>query len=128
MNEGINTCPHDMVVMLMIGIQRSAKNPIVENGVLDYFKEAGYNSDDDYIFNEYGKVGYLIMPDPVNYIVFREEENHVGVFTEVVIPFLRTLTEFDTITVKEHEDDDDFVFIGNASEFISFWDEMGEEE
>ena len=128
MNEGINTCYHDMVFMWMIGIQRSAKNPIVENGVLDYFQEAGYNCDDDYIFNEGGKVGYLIMPDPVNYIVFREEENHVGIFTQVVIPFLRTLTEFDTITVKEDEDDADFVFIGNASEFISFWDEMGEEE
>jgi hypothetical protein len=114
--------------MLMIGIQRSAKNLIAEKDILDYFTKTGYKCDDDYISNERGNVGYLIMPDPVNYIVFREEENHVAVFTEVVIPFIRTLTEFDTITVKENEDDTDFIFIGNASEFIIFWDEMGEEE
>jgi len=65
--------------------------------------------------------------DEVNYIVFREE-NNVGVFTHSVINYIRTLTEFDTVTVKEDEDDDDFIFIGNASEFITFWDEMGDEE
>ncbi len=128
MNEGINTCSPNIPLMLMIGIQRSAKNPIDESEILGYFRNIGYTCDDDFISNENGNVGYLIMPDPVNYIVFREEENHVAVFTQVVIPFIRTLTEFDTITVKENEDDADFVFIGNASEFITFWDEMGEEE
>ncbi len=111
--------------MLMIGIQRSEKYPTKESEILSYFESIGYSHDDDFIFNDSGKVGYLIMDD-VNYIVFREEEN-VGVFTHSVITYIRTLTEFDTITVKENEDDADFIFIGNAAEFIVYWDEMGEE-
>ena len=112
--------------MLMIGIQRSDKYPAKESEILSYFESIGYSHDDDFIFNEYGKMGYLIV-DEINYIVFREEDS-VGVFTHSAITFIRTLTEFDTITIKENEDDEDFVFIGNASEFISYWDEMGEEE
>ena len=91
-----------------------------------HFEKIGYDHDDDYISNEHGKIGYLIMEE-VNYIVFREE-NNVGVFTHSVINYIRTLTEFDTVTVKEDEDDADFIFIGNASEFITFWDEMGDGE
>ena len=34
----------------------------------------------------------------------------------------------DTITVKENEDDAEFIFVGSATEFIEFWDSMGEEE
>jgi len=112
--------------MLMIGIQRSGKNPVSEGEVLTYFEQQGYSHNEDYIFNKEGKVGYLIMSDPLNYLVFREEDN-VGVFTSSIISFIRTLNEFDTITVKEDEDDLDFVFVGSASEFISFWDEMGDE-
>tara|TARA_Y100000310_G_scaffold174211_1_gene174299 strand:- start:27 stop:407 length:381 start_codon:yes stop_codon:yes gene_type:complete len=115
-----------VVVMLMIGIQRSDKNPTDEIEILSYFENIGYTHDDDYISNEHGKIGYLIM-EAINYVVFREE-NSVGVFTHSVINYIRTLTEFDTVTVKEDEDDDDFIFIGNASEFITFWDEMGDEE
>ena len=112
--------------MLMIGIQRSDKFPTNESEILSYFESVGYSHDDDFIFNEYGKTGYLIM-DEVNYTIFREEDS-VGVFTDSVITYIRTLTEFDTVTIKENEDDDDFVFIGNAAEFISYWDEMGEGE
>jgi|TARA_R110000751_G_scaffold221084_1_gene323661 hypothetical protein len=111
----------------MIGIQRSHKHPAKESEILSYFESVGYSYDDDFIFNEIGKVGYLIMDD-VNYIVFREEEENVGVFTNSIITYIRTLTEFDTITVKENEDDADFIFIGTASEFIVYWDEMGEGE
>ena len=110
----------------MIGIQRSEKENTVESEILDYFGKIGYSHDDDYIFNSNGKISYLIMDD-ANYIIFREE-GHVGVFTDSVIKYIRTLTEFDTITIKENEDDEDFIFIGNAAEFISYWDEMGEEE
>jgi hypothetical protein len=112
--------------MLMIGIQRSESGKTVESEILTYFGKIGYSYDDDYIFNDAGKISYLIMDD-ANYIIFREE-NHVGVFTDSVIKYIRTLSEFDTITVKENEDDEDFVFIGNAAEFISYWDDMGEEE
>ena len=112
--------------MLMIGIQQSKDNPANESKILSYFESIGYNHDDDYIFNEQGKMGYLIM-DNVNYIVFREEDN-VGIFTNSSLSYIRTLTEFDTITVKENEDDAEFIFVGTASEFVTYWDEMGEEE
>ena len=115
-----------VLFMLMIGIQRSDKHPTHEAEILSYFEKIGYDHDDDYISNEHGKIGYLIMEE-VNYIVFREE-NNVGVFTHSVINYIRTLTEFDTVTVKEDEDDADFIFIGNASEFITFCDEMGDGE
>ena len=113
--------------MLMIGIQRTDNQPTDETQVLNYFDSIGYSHDDDFIFNVEGKIGYLILPSPMNYIVFREE-NHVGVFTDTVIKYIRTLNEFDTITVKENEDDEDFIFVGNAHEFITYWDEMGAEE
>lgn len=112
--------------MLMIGIQQSEDNPANESKILSYFESIGYNHDDDYIFNEQGKMGYLIM-DNVNYIVFREEDN-VSIFTNSSLSYIRTLTEFDTITVKENEDDAEFIFVGTASEFVTYWDEMGEEE
>tara|TARA_R110001599_G_scaffold352461_1_gene587387 strand:+ start:1114 stop:1446 length:333 start_codon:yes stop_codon:yes gene_type:complete len=110
----------------MIGIQQSKERPTDEGNILSYFTSIGYEYDDDYIFNSKGKVGYLIM-DEVNYMVFREEDD-VGVFTHSVISFIRTLSEFDTVTVKENEEDSDFIFVGTASEFIAYWDEMGEEE
>jgi hypothetical protein len=112
--------------MLMIGIQQSKDNPANESKILSYFESIGYKYDDDFIFSEEGKMGYLIM-DKVNYIVFREEDN-VGIFTNSVLSFIRTLTEFDTITVKENEDDAEFIFVGTATEFVAYWDEMGEEE
>ena len=52
----------------------------------------------------------------------------MGLFTEHIIEYIRTLTEFDTITVKEDAEDTDFVFLGNAIEFLTYWDEMGEEQ
>ena len=106
----------------MIGIQRTDKEQADEREVLSYFESIGYSHDDDFIFNDIGKVGYLIMPSPMNYVVFREE-NNVGVFTDSVIKYIRTLTEYDTITVKENEDDEDFVFVGNANEFITYSEE-----
>ena len=113
--------------MLMIGIQRSDTHAVDESEILKFFENLGYSVDENYIFNTDGKVSYLIMSSPINYIVFHEETN-VRVFTHSVITYIRTLTEFDTITVKENEDDEDFIFIGNAAEFIAYWDTMGEEE
>lgn len=126
LTKGINTCLDNLFLMLMIGIQRSEKYPTKELEILSYFESIGYSHDDDFIFNDSGKVGYLIMDD-ANYSVFREEDN-VSIFTHSIITYIRTLTEFDTITVKENEDDADFIFIGNAAEFIVYWDEMGVEE
>lgn len=113
--------------MLMIGIQRSDNHVVNESEILEFFETIGYSVDDNFIFNENGKMSYLIMSPPINYVVFHEETN-VSVFTHSVITYIRTLTEFDTITVKENEDDEDFIFIGNAVEFIAYWDRIGEEE
>ena len=72
------------------------------------------------------KFGYTIF-EKMDYIVFREE-NNIDFFTTHVIKYIRTLVDTDTITVKENEDDSDFIFVGSAPEFIEFWDSMGEEE
>lgn len=111
---------------LMIGIQRPTDAIEKENDVLSFFD--GLFFTDDYIEDNTTdeKFGYSIF-EKMDYIVFHEE-NSIDFFTTHVINYIRTLKDTDTITVKENEDDADFVFIGSATEFIEFWDGMGEEE
>ena len=111
---------------LMIGIQRPTDAIEKENDVLSFFN--GLFFTDDYIEDNTTdeKFGYSIF-EKMDYIVFHEE-NSIDFFTTHVIKYIRTLKDTDTITVKENDDDADFVFIGSATEFIEFWDSMGEEE
>ena len=108
---------------LMIGIQRPSDSIKSESDVLSHFPP----HNDDYIFIKNEKIGYSIFEE-VDYIVFREENNSIDFFTTHVINYIRTLKDTDTITVKENEEDSDFMFIGAATAFIEFWDNMGEEE
>jgi len=110
----------------MIGIQRPTDAIEKENDVLSFFN--GLFFTDDYIEDNTTdeKFGYSIF-EKMDYIVFHEE-NSIDFFTTHVIKYIRTLKDTDTITVKENDDDADFVFIGSATEFIEFWDSMGEEE
>jgi len=108
---------------LMIGIQRPSDSINSESDVLSHFPP----HNDDYIFIKNEKIGYSIFEE-VDYIVFREENNSIDFFTTHVINYIRTLKDTDTITVKENEEDSDFMFIGSATAFIEFWDNMGEEE
>ena len=107
----------------MIGIQRPSDSINSESDVLSHFPP----HNDDYIFIKNEKIGYSIFEE-VDYIVFREENNSIDFFTTHVINYIRTLKDTDTITVKENEEDSDFMFIGSATAFIEFWDNMGEEE
>ena len=109
---------------LMIGIQRPTDAIDMENDVLSFFD--GLSISDDYIEHDKVKFGYTIF-EKMDYVVFREE-NSIDFFTTHVINYIRTLQDTDTITVKENEDDSDFMFVGSATEFIEFWDGMGEEE
>ncbi len=111
---------------LMIGIQRPTDAIDRENDVLSFFD--GLFMTDDYIedSNTDEKFGYTIF-EKMDYVVFREE-NSIDFFTNHVINYIRTLKDTDTITIKENEDDADFMFVGSATEFIEFWDSMGEEE
>lgn len=111
---------------LMIGIQRPTDSIQRENDVLTYFE--GLVMTDDYIENNNSdaKFGYTIF-EKMDYVVFREE-NSIDFFTTHVVKYIRTLKDTDTITVKENEDDSEFMFVGSATEFIEFWDNMGEEE
>ena len=109
---------------LMIGIQRPTDTIQSEKDVLSNFD--GLSITDDYIENDKIKFGYTIF-EKMDYVVFREE-NSIDFFTTHVIKYIRTLKDTDTITVKENEDDSEFMFVGSATEFIEFWDGMGEEE
>ena len=126
-NEGINTCSTDILTMsLMINIQRG-KEFNDEAEVLDWFSENGFGISDEHLtHNSGGRIGYAVYGS-VNSTIFTED-NDVGLFTEHIIEYIRTLTEFDTITVKEDAEDTDFVFLGNAIEFLTYWDSMGEEQ
>lgn len=126
-NEGINTCSTDILTMsLMINIQRG-KEFNDEAEVLDWFSENGFGISDEHLtHNSGGRIGYAVY-ESVNSTIFTED-NDVGLFTEHIIEYIRTLTEFDTITVKEDAEDTDFVFLGNAIEFLTYWDSMGEEQ
>jgi len=110
----------------MIGIQRPTETIERENDVLSHFD--GLFMTDDYISHPSldDKIGYSIF-EKMDYIIFREE-NSIAFFTTHVIGYIRTLNDTDTITVKENEDDSDFIFVGSATAFIEFWDAMGEEE
>ena len=108
----------------MIGIQRPTDTIQSEKDVLSNFD--GLSITDDYIENDKIKFGYTIF-EKMDYVVFREE-NSIDFFTTHVIKYIRTLKDTDTITVKENEDDSEFMFVGSATEFIEFWDGMGEEE
>lgn len=107
---------------LMIGIQRPSDSIESESDVLSHFPP----HNDDYIFIKNEKIGYSIF-EKLDYVVFREE-NSIDFFTTYVIKYIRTLNDTDTITVKENDDDTEFIFIGSATAFIEFWDNMGEEE
>ena len=126
-NEGINTCSTDILTMsLMINIHRG-KEFNDEAEVLDWFSENGFGISDEHLtHNSGGRIGYAVY-ESVNSTIFTED-NDVGLFTEHIIEYIRTLTEFDTITVKEDAEDTDFVFLGNAIEFLTYWDSMGEEQ
>jgi len=83
---------------LMIGIQRPTDTIQSENDVLSNF-DTLFMTDDFIEHNSLdAKFGYTIFE------------------------------KMDTITVKENEDDSEFMFVGSATEFIEFWDSMGEEE
>jgi hypothetical protein len=111
---------------LMIGIQRPSDSINSENDVLSNFD--GLFMTDDFIEHNSSddKFGYSIF-EKLDYVVFREE-NSIDFFTTNVIKYIRTLNDTDTITVKENDDDSEFIFIGSATAFIEFWDNMGEEE
>ena len=111
---------------LMIGIQRPSNSINSENDVLSQFSSLVLT--DDYIEHNSldDKFGYTIF-EKLDYIVFHEE-NSIDFFTTHVINYIRILKDTDTITIKENEEDSDFMFIGSATAFIEFWDNMGEEE
>lgn len=111
---------------LMIGIHRPTESIQDEKDVLSNFD--GLCISDDFIEcnDSDSKFGYIIF-EKLDSIIFLEE-NSIDFFTTHVIKYIRTLVDTDTITVKENEDDSDFIFVGTAPEFIEFWDSMGEEE
>jgi hypothetical protein len=110
---------------LMISIQ-CGKEFEDESEVLEWFTQGGFVIGDDHITKQGGRIGYTVF-ESVNSTIFTED-NDVGLFTESIVAYIRTLSEFDTITVKEDAEDTDFIFLGSSIEFLTYWDGLGEEE
>lgn len=116
---------------LMIGIEMEGIAHLSEELVLDFFSNCGLDCDDDYLYQGDSKFEYFVI-DRSNYAVFKEETN-VEFFTTHVIDFLRTLNGDGKILVQEDDgsgqtDDEDILFTGKISAFLTHWDSMGEGE
>lgn len=116
---------------LTIGIERGPENAVLEDRILSFFKERGLNYDDDYLSIGEANFEYFII-EKANYISFKEG-NSIGLFTDAVIEYIRTLGECDQVVVKTEVEgssinsDADIVYTGDAHSFIGFWDTMGDE-
>ena len=116
---------------LTIGIERGPENIVSEEHILSFFHERGLNHDDDYISLGEARFEYFIV-EKATYITFKET-NSVGLFTDAVIEFVRTLGDSDQVVVKEQiegssiNSDGDIIYTGDADSFIGFWDTMGDE-
>ena len=116
---------------LTIGIERGPENVVSEEQILLFFQERGLTYNDDYISIGDARFEYFIV-EKANYITFKEN-NSVGLFTDAVIEFVRTLSDEDQVVVKEQiegssiNSDGDIIYTGDADSFIGFWDTMGDE-
>ena len=56
-------------------------------------------------------------------------DNHPELFSKLQEDALETWELYnEEEAVEIYEDDAEFIFVGTASEFVTYWDEMGEEE
>ena len=120
--------------VLVIGIERGPDSKVSEQEVLTFFRERGFEYDDDYLIKGESRIEYFII-EKARYIIFTED-NDMDLFTQAVIDFIRTLEEGDCITVKERVEgaeriafqEGSTLFEGSAPSFIGFWDTLGDEE
>ena len=118
---------------LVIGIERGPDNTVSEDEILSFFDGQGLKHDDDHIISDDSCFGYFII-EKANYIIFRQV-NDIGLFTDMVVRYIRTLDDSDCVVVKEENEevvsfnnDDNTVFLGSATSFVGFWDTLGDEE
>ncbi len=104
--------------MMFVGIQAKEEHPITEEIIIDFFKQKGFDADEDYIFQDDLKFEYF-SAEEANYTIFKEH-NDLDFFTDNVIQFLNEFSN-GTITVKDDEDEDEFLYIGNIKQFLKIW-------
>jgi len=108
--------------MMFVGIQANEGHPITEETIVEFFCKEGYSVDDDFIYqkeNEVSKKFEYFNADEANYTIFKEVDD-LDFFTDNVILFLNSHPN-GTITVKDDEDEDEFLYIGNIKQFLKIW-------
>ena len=107
--------------MMFVGIQANEGHPITEETIIEFFCKEGHSVDDDFIYqeNETGNKIEYFNADKANYTIFKEVDN-LDFFTDNVILFLKSHPN-GTITVKDDEDEDEFLYIGNIKQFLKVW-------
>ena len=121
----------DIMNRLMIGVEM-LESQLDEERVAEYFSSVdGLEMNDDYIFSGDSKIEYFVV-EKANYAVFKDINNN-EFFTNHVIGFLRNLNSKDKVLVQEDDgsgrtDEEDIIFTGKVSDFLSLWDEMEGEE
>ena len=116
---------------LMIGVEM-LESQLDEERVAEYFSNVdGLEMNDDYIFSGDSKIEYFVV-EKANYAVFKDINNY-EFFTNHVIGFLRNVNSKDKVLVQEDDgsgrtDEEDIIFTGKVSDFLSLWDEMEGEE
>ena len=121
----------DIMNRLMIGVEM-LESQLDEERVAEYFSNVdGLEMNDDYIFSGDSKIEYFVV-EKANYAVFKDINNN-EFFTNHVIGFLRNVNSKDKVLVQEDDgsgrtDEEDIIFTGKVSDFLSLWDEMEGEE
>lgn len=116
---------------LMIGVEM-VESQFDEERIAEYFSSIeGLEMNDDYIFSGDSKIEYFVV-EKANYAVFKDINNN-EFFTNHVIGFLRNVDSQDKVLVQEDDgsgrtDDEDIIFTGKVSDFLTVWDDTDGEE
>lgn len=108
--------------MMFVGIQANEEHPITEEKIINFFCKEGYSVDEDFIYQEKTEVSKkfeYFSAEEANYTIFKEVDD-LDFFTDNVILFLNSHPN-GTITVKDDEDEDEFLYIGNIKQFLKIW-------
>jgi len=104
--------------MMFVGIQPNEGHAIDDEIIVSFFKNKGYEADDEYISKGENRFSYFNVQE-ANYTIFREV-NDIELFTTSVIDFL---TEFPNgkVSIREDDDDEEFLFMGSIKQFLKAW-------
>ena len=114
-SQGQSRCSEQM---MFVGIQPNEGHAIDDEIIVSFFKNRGYEADDEFISKGENRFSYFNVEE-ANYTIFREV-NDIELFTTSVIDFL---TEFPNgkVSIREDDDDEEFLFMGSIKQFLKVW-------